>query len=84
MAFLPTLKRKPPEGKRITLTKFVPEHFDEITEARRLGYSWREIWEAIQATNKHFVARNENALASVWSKENSRRKKLIGGYHELQ
>lgn len=75
MAFLPTLKKKPPEGSRIPLTKFVPEHFDEITEARRLGYSWREIWTAIQATNKHLTARNETALATVWSKENSRRRK---------
>lgn len=74
MDFLPTLKKNPPEGSRVPLTKFVPEHFDEITEARKLGYSWREIWTAIQATNNRLSARNENALATVWSKENSRRR----------
>lgn len=76
MAFLPTLKRKPPEGKKITLSVFVPAHFDEISEARKLGYSWREIFSAIKATTKNFSARNETSLASAWKKEYSKRRKL--------
>lgn len=77
MDFLETLHQIPPEQKKVSLSSFVQEHFEDISQARLEGYSWHEIWIAFQTAyiNMHLPVRSEASLTSSWNNEKSRRNK---------
>ena len=48
MRLLDTLKKEKPQHKNISLLAFVRKNFKEIETAKRMGYSWQQIFDGIK------------------------------------
>ena len=56
MRLLDTLKKEEPKKSQVSLLAFVRKNFKEIEEAKRMGYSWEQIFNTIKLMHPEISA----------------------------